>query len=109
MKVKVTKEHSDEWEITQFPTFAKGSTVKMEKAEDKEFPGWHAAVIDGHETFVPKIFVHCGKLRRDYNPTEISANVGDILTVIETVGGWLHVETANGTIGWIPTARVSEI
>jgi len=73
---------------------------------DSHFYDWHECVIGGHETFVPISFVQDGKLNRDYNPTELSAKVGDILIVQEIVNAWLIVENVEGVVGWIPAENV---
>ena len=107
MQVKVIRKHPLEWEIREFPTFAKGTAITaMSEQCDSHFYDWHECVIDGHETFVPISFVQDDKLNRDYNPTEIFAEVGDILEVREIVNAWLIVENAEGVVGWIPAENV---
>ena len=106
MKVKVIQDHPSEWEVIQFPTFAKGTPVTMEQEADAHFLHWYPAVISGHETFVPGSFVTEGKLNRDYNPTELAQVAGDILEVREIVNAWLIVTNAQGTTGWIPAEVV---
>jgi len=103
MKVKVIKDHLGEG---QFPTFAKGTKVAMAKEEDAHFLGWHACDIEGHQTYVPKIFVCDGRLTRDYNPTELVQEAGDILEVREIVHAWLLAADKNGITGWIPAEVV---
>jgi hypothetical protein len=107
MRVKVIRKHPSEWEIREFPTFAKGTEITaMSEQCDSHFLHWHECVIDGYETFVPQSFVCDGKLNRDYNPTELPVEVGDVLEVREIVNAWLIVENAEGVVGWIPAENV---
>jgi len=109
MKVKATKNCPYGWERIEFPTFRKGTAVKL--AADREegddyFVDWFAAEVDGHETFVPVSFIKDGKLIRDYNPTELEVKAGGILEVVEIVNAWLIAKDNKGRIGWIPAENV---
>ena len=106
MKVKVTKQHLGEG---QFPTFPKGTKVTLEKEECAEFLGWYPCEIDGHETYVPQLFVCDEKLTRDYNPTELVQEIGDILEVQEIVHAWLIATNEKGTTGWITAENVVSV
>jgi hypothetical protein len=66
-------------------------------------------MIDGHETYVPENFMCDGRLARDYNPTELTQKVGDILTVQEIVNAWLIATNNNGVTGWITTDAVVSV
>jgi len=110
MKVKVMQKYPSKWDYQgQFPTFEKGTSVTLAEAEDEEFPGWYASDILGHKPFTPQIFVHDGKLTRDYNPTELIQESGDILEVHEIVHSWLLASNDKGITGWIPTEVVVSI
>jgi len=109
MKVKVIKKHPSEWEHQQFPAFPKGTAVKMAKAEDAQFKSWYASEIEGRETFVPESFICGGILTRDYNPTELIQEAGDILEVREVVNAWLIATNENGVTGWIPAEAVVSV
>jgi len=102
MKVKVIAQHSGEG---TFPTFAKGTAVALGN-ECTHFLHWYPCAIDGHETYVPESFVREGKLIRDYNPTELVAEIGDIFEVQEIVYAWLMATNESGTSGWIPAESV---
>ena len=106
MKIKVIKKYPGEWEVRQFPTFPKGTAVTITGAEDTEFRHWFPCEIEGHETFVPESFIHDGKLIRDYNPTELTAEIGDALEVREIVNAWLLVVNTKGVTGWITAEAV---
>jgi len=106
MRVKVIQEHSGEG---QFPTFSKGMQVAMEIKEDTHFLHWHACEIDGYQTYVPELFVENGVLIRDYNPTELVQDEGDVLEVNEIVYAWLLATNECGITGWIPAEAVVSI
>ena len=101
-KVKVIAEHPGEG---AFPTFAKGTAVTLGE-ECTRFLHWFPCVIDSYETYVPESFVRDGKLIRDYNPTELVAEIGDILEVQEIVYAWLMATNENDVTGWIPAESV---
>jgi len=93
----------------EFPTFEKGTPVTLAEDECTEFLGWHSCDIAGYKTYVPKAFVNEGKLTRDYNPTELIQEAGDILEVREIVHAWLLATNGKGFTGWIPAECVMSI
>jgi len=110
MRVRVTQKHPGRWGFPgHFPTFDAGTAVFLAPDEDKDFLGWHECTIQGHQTFVPISFVRDGMLTRGYNPTELFAEVGDVLHVNEIVNAWLLVTDANGTTGWITAESVVSV
>ncbi len=102
MKVKVITNHPGEG---CFPTFSKGTAVAL-KEKCTHFLHWYACNIEGHETYVPEAFVAGGKLTRDYSPTELVVEIGDVLEVREIVNAWLIATNENGVTGWIPAESV---
>jgi len=109
MKVKIITPLFTVWERVEFPTFAKETKVEMKQEEDNDFRGWHEAQICGHQTFIPSHFVNDGRLTRDYNPTELAGEVGDILEVKEIYNAWLLATNEQGITGWIPAEAVVSI
>ena len=110
MKVKLIVKHTGEG---QFPTFSAGTGVTLTGEEDTHFLHWFPCEIEGHQTFIPRTFFADGKLIREYNPTELAGNMGDIFYVKEIVNAWLYATAENGQNGWIPaeatvSAEVSE-
>ena len=99
MKVKVVKNHPGEG---KFPTFAKGSEVKITDEGCTHFLNWYACEIEGYATYIPDVFVADGKLVRDYNPTELICEAGEILEVKEILYAWFIAVKADGIMGWIP-------
>jgi len=116
MKVQVIQQHDGEG---RFPMFAKGTEVTLTGGECTDFLHWFPCEIDGHETYVPESFIDsggrpvsaglAGTLTRDYNPTELVQNTGDILEVKEIVNAWLFAENAGGQTGWIPAEAVVSV
>jgi hypothetical protein len=102
MRVRVIKQHLGEG---SFPTFAKGSAVTIGE-ECTHFPHWYSCSIQGRETYVPESLIHAGELIRNYNPTELVAEVGDVLEVHDIVYAWLFAVNAQGVSGWIPAESV---
>lgn len=105
VKVRVIKKHPGEG---KFPTFPKGTEVKLQEA-CTHFLHWHACEIDGQQTYVPELFVSEGSLIRDYNPTELVQEVGDILEVQEIAYAWLIATNQQGITGWIPAEVVVSV
>ena len=103
MKVTVTKNHPGEG---QFPSFKKGTDVNMVKEECNDFKGWYPCEIAGHKTYIPGIFVKDGKLTRDYDPTELVQETGDVLHVQEIVYACLFAKNESEKTGWIPAESV---
>ena len=106
MKVRVVIKHDGEG---KFPTFAAGAAVDFTGEECSHFLGWRPCVIEGRDTYVPLIYVNDGKLTKDYNPTELVQDVGDVLHVQEIVHGWLVATNENSVKGWIPAESVISI
>ena len=99
MQVKIIKNHPGEG---KFPTFLKGTDVKITDEGCTHFLNWYGCIIDDHNTYIPDVFVTKGKLNRDYNPTELICKAGDILNVKEILYAWFIAENSNGVLGWIP-------
>jgi len=106
MRVQVVQNHPGEG---QFPTFETGTTVMLAEESCTHFLHWYACEIAGHETYVPACFVRDGKLTRDYNPTELIQEAGDILEVQEIVCAWLLATNTQGVTGWIPAEAVVSV
>jgi len=108
MKVKIVR--PSRWEHPGiFPTFEKGTPVLLATEEDTEYLGWYACDLAGHTSYVPIAFVCDEKLTRDYNPTELIQEVGDLLEVQEIVNAWLLATNDKGVTGWIPAECVVSV
>ena len=94
-----------------FPLFSKGTAVRnlREDLEYPLYPHWLACTIEGHETFIPEIYVSDGALSVDYNPTELVVEKDQKLTLIHIVFEWLYVKDETGREGWLPASKVISI
>jgi hypothetical protein len=105
MNLLVMEKHDGEG---TFPLFTKGAAVNDLKACD-ESPHWLSCVINGHETFIPEIYVADGVLTQDYDPTELIVGKEQIVTLIGIVFEWLYVKDGNDKYGWLPASKVISI
>ena len=62
--------------------------------------------IGGLNTYVPDVFVKDDRLTREYNPTELVVNEGELVEIEEIVYEWFYAEKTDGTCGWIPAEKV---
>ena len=106
MRARVIRNHPGEG---QFPVFKKGTRVVMADDAESGFLGWRACDIEGYKTYAPEIFVCDGALTRDYDPTELVQQAGDIIEVREIVHAWLIATNEKGTMGWIPAEIVVSV
>ena len=105
MQVRVIKRHAGEG---VFPVFIKGTQVIL-REETNHYPHWYACEIEGYQTYIAYSFVDDGRLTKDYDPTELVQDVGDILDVQEIVYDWLLARNDKGITGWIPVEAVVEV
>lgn len=105
MNLQVIEKH-DGYGI--FPLFPKGTMVSEYKPCE-EYAHWYSCVIDGHETFVADVFVSNGVLNRNYNPTELIVEKGQIVMLIDLVFEWLYVKDENDEAGWLPASNVISV
>ena len=105
MKVAVIDQPDGEG---QFPTFHAGETVHNLQPCD-ESTHWMSCKINGFDTYIPATFVHGAILARDYNPTELVADKGEILEIEAIAHEWLYGKNDKGVYGWIPAEKVLSI
>lgn len=96
-------------------TLKAGEAVRITKRDmwnDQHLWVWciNAAGNEGwvHESFVEIQGDH-GTARRDYNALELTVSEGEIVTLLEAVGGWYWAENVAGERGWIPTEHVAAV
>jgi len=107
MKVKVIENYQGyEGERPIFPKFPKGEKVTLTGEMCNDFTHWYPCDIASYPTYIPESFIQDGRLARDYNPTELSQNIGDVLEVQEIVNAWLIATNSEGVTGWIPAEAV---
>lgn len=105
MKLLVIEKHDGEG---VFPLFKKGTVVNDLKVCN-ETPHWLSCVINGHETYIPEIYVVDGILIQDYNPSEVIVDKDQVVTLIAVVFQWLYVKCEDGRNGWLPANKVISI
>lgn len=105
MNLLVMEKHDGEG---VFPLFTKGAAVNGLSACER-YPHWLSCAINGHETFIPDIYVIDGVLTRDYDPTELVVEKGRIVTLISIVFEWLYVQDGDGRRGWLPASKVVSV
>jgi hypothetical protein len=81
--------------------------------EESEWPGWVWCTNQaGKSRWVPEAYVErtgdsCVMLR-DYAATELSVNVGEVLTIIgEEESQWVWCKSQAGRSGWVPVENLS--
>jgi hypothetical protein len=89
------------------PIRAPRGTILTVTPRDSEWPGWlWCTTPDGTSGWVPDSFVRSNGERavllRDYDATELTVNVGQLISMIEDVSGWSWCRTAENELGWIP-------
>lgn len=73
-----------------------------------------SATEDGHHGWVPEDYLEFvserdAVARRDYDSTHLTVISGEILDVIDQVGGYLLCRTAAGVEGWVPESCVEAV
>lgn len=105
MKVLLTDRHDGEGD---FPTFPKGATVENIESSE-EYNHWMSCKIDNINTFVPDVFMINNTLTREYNPTELVIDKGEVVEVMEIIYEWLYVKNKHNVYGWIPANKAVSI
>ena len=84
----------------------KGERLSFERRET-EWAGWIWCTSDsGKGTWVPENWVEIEEdscvMKRDYNATELSVIVGEVLTVEFEESSWAWATNEGGESGWVP-------
>ncbi len=87
-------------------TVRKGERLSFERKET-EWPGWiWCTSRSGKSAWVPEKWVEIDGdscvMKRDYNATELSVEVGEVLTVEFEETGWAWATKESGESGWVP-------
>jgi hypothetical protein len=93
-------------------TLSAGEEVTLGRRDD-EWVGWvWCTDRAGTSGWAPERWIEqhgdTGQMRRDYTAAELTAEVGEILTVELEESGWLWAVNPQGERGWIPVAHVEE-
>ena len=111
MKLRVKAPHKASFEYSVI--FKKGDEIKVGK-EDPEMPGWFwCQNKDGVWSWVPQEFFTRsdseGTITHDYDTTELTVVVGEILEYLREVSLWTFCRTSDGREGWVPTKKLERI
>ena len=77
-----------------------------------EYPDFvWATAADNRCGWIPKAFLQqdgdFGRLVRDYNAREVVVDMGEVVEILEEIGGWLWIATDDGLEGWIPAKSIT--
>lgn len=109
MQALITTAHQ-----TSYPNpigFQAGERVRIGH-EDDEFPGWVRTITaDGNEGWAPlSLLTPTGEgealAQQDYTARELDVAVGELVTVVRELAGWLWVQGERGESGWIPASCI---
>jgi len=94
-------------------TGKEGDVFLLGGRHDASYPEFvWATAADDRCGWVPKAFLRqngdFGRLLRDYTARELTVDRGEMVEIMEEVGGWLWVATSDGHQGWIPSRSVAQ-
>ena len=85
-----------------FPLFPKGTVLEF-VGKGNESSHWCPCITkEGHGFWTPDTYLDGMVLNRDYNPTSLTVETGQTLTLKKIVFEWLYVTDEKGIDGWIP-------
>lgn len=110
LPAKATVIKAYESEYTEPLVMSKGSEVTIMKRES-EWPGWiWCQTKAGDRRWVAKAYLiidgNRGILNRDYEATELTAQIGDMVKAIFEEAGWVWCESKTDNRGWLPVSNL---
>jgi hypothetical protein len=110
-KYRVTKGHKASF--TYALIAVEGDEVTIGR-EDPEMPGWYwCKNQNGVEMWIPRTHLRIegqrGHFTQDYNSTELSVDVGEVVQVLGESLGWAECLDHNWRYGWIPTDKLVKL
>ncbi len=111
MKLEVKAPHKASFDYSV--VFKKGDKVKVGR-EDPEMPGWFWCMNkDGVWSWIPQEYLARsdseGTITHDYDTSELTVAVGEILEDLEEVSSSTYCRTRDGRKGWVPTKNLERI
>ena len=94
--------------------FSKGDELALGE-RDTEYFGWiWVTTADNNAGWAPESLIertssHSGTALCEYTARELDTHIGDIVSCIRELHGWLWVEKKNEESGWIPKDSVTSI
>lgn len=91
-----------------------GEEVEILKKNDGKYREWYwCRSGDGTESWVPqqviRISGNMATFSEDYDATELTVDIGDVLTLIHRMGGWAWCLDSRGQRGWVPLENVETL
>ncbi len=92
--------------------FSKGDQLILRK-RDTEYHGWiWVTTADNNEGWAPESLIertssNSGNALVEYTARELDTHIGDIVSCIRELHGWLWIEKDNGESGWVPKETVA--
>jgi uncharacterized protein YgiM (DUF1202 family) len=110
-RYKVLKEHKASFPYSM--VVRAGDAVEI-GVEDKEMPGWFWCTDEGGvSAWIPEDYLQqengIAKILVDYDSTEHTVKVGEVLEYIGEACGWIWCANTKGRRGWVPADKVKEI
>ncbi|MFW9987779.1 MAG: SH3 domain-containing protein [Candidatus Odinarchaeota archaeon] len=110
-KCRVIKKYESPYTVPLLIT--KGEILSIDEKES-EWSGWiWCTNKKGLSRWVPESYLevkdNIGKVKQDYNATELSVNVGEELFIEEEEAEWYWVTNQQGKSGWVPIKNVKII
>lgn len=86
------------------PFFLKAGEIVQIGRRDEEWPGWvWCTNSTGASRWVPEAYLDGnGRVTRDYESTELTVKVGDVVTAVFEESGWLWCINQSDQSGWVP-------
>jgi hypothetical protein len=111
LRIKVKAAHKASFDYSV--AFEKGDKVKVGK-EDPEMPGWFWCMNkDGVWSWIPHEYLAIrdseGTITHDYDTTELTVAVGEILEYLREVSFWTFCRTSDDRKGWVPTKNLERV
>jgi len=94
--------------------FSKGDEL-IRGACDAKYIGWiRVTIADNNEGWAPESLIqptssHTGTALCEYTARELDTHIGDIVSCIRELNGWLWVERNDGESGWVRKVLVAPI
>ena len=99
--------------LSEFPdpiVVRAGQKLRIEDRQT-EWPGWIWCMDDrGKGGWIPEAYIDrnegIGFMRRDYDATELTVEIGEKLIVEGEESGWARVKASGDRRGWVPMDKI---
>ncbi len=110
-----------QYQVIEKYTSAYPDPIKFQKGEklsvgvrDDEYQGWVRVTTKcGNEGWAPEQYINLGTTQstaaKDYNATELSTKLGEVLFIKKVLNEWAWSENSSGQVGWVPCKTIEPI